>query len=105
MPSQSVDACVFSFEPRGLLSRALTALSSGEPAPNAVVTSLGTDSNSMLPTENAPTSQPARVNGTHGAGAILPSSFAICGLPSADFAVQYRNELWKPTDPSGRKKP
>src|SRR6202023_2762637 len=99
MPSQSVDAWVFSCEPRGFLSRALTATSWGEPAPNAVVTSLGTDSNSMLPTENAPTSQPARVNGTQGAGAVLPSSFVICGWPSAACAVQYRNELLKPNDP------
>ena len=52
----------------------------------------------MLATEKAPTSQPARVKGTHGAGAILLSSLTICGLPSEAFAVQYRNELLKPTE-------
>src|SRR6516162_8097272 len=69
-----------------------------------VSTSPGMLSNSILVTENAPTSQPARVNGTHGAGAVLPNSLTISGWPSAEVAVQYRNELWKPTLPFGRKK-
>jgi hypothetical protein len=45
------------------------------------------------------------VNGAHGAGKVLPFSLSISGLPSALSAVQYRNELEKPTEPSFRKKP
>src|ERR1700730_6669122 len=82
----------------------LASIPSGEPAPNTVLTSAGTLSNSILATENPPTSQPARVNGTQGAGAVLPSSLIICGLPSPLTAVQYRKELLKPTLPSGLEK-
>ena len=49
------------------------SVASGEPGPNTVSMSRPVFSNSMLATENAPTSQPARVKATHGAGAILPS--------------------------------
>jgi len=83
----------------------LTAVSTALPGPKNVVISAGTLSNSILATEKPPTSQPARVNGTHGAGAVLPVSDSICGLPSPAIAVQYRNELVKPTLPSGLKKP
>ena len=83
---------------RGKFSAAETAMSSGEPVPNTVRTSPGTLSNSILAIENAPTSQPARVNGTHGAGKVLPFSLSISGLPSPPSAVQYRNELEKPTE-------
>src|ERR1700674_1263164 len=83
----------------------LASMPSGDAGPNTVFTSAGMLSNSMLATEKAPTSQPARVNRPHGAGAILPSSLTICGLPDEAFAVQYRNELLKPTEPSERKKP
>src|SRR5260370_923860 len=73
---------------------------------NQSFTSSGMRSNSMLAVENAPTSQPARVYATHGAGAILPCSFVICAWPSAAVAVQYRNELWKPPpEPSGLNQP
>src|SRR6266481_4086532 len=81
------------------------SMPSGDVAPNTVLTSAGMLSNSILATENAPTSQPARVYGTHGAGAVLPSSLIISGLPSAAVAVQYRNEEEKPTLPSALKKP
>src|SRR5262249_6692489 len=50
--------------------------------------SAGMLSISMLATENAPKSQPARVNGTHGAGSVLPVSVSISGLPSPAIAVQ-----------------
>src|SRR5215471_2484802 len=89
----------------------LASIPSGEVAPKTVLTSAGMLSNSILATEKAPTSQPARVKGTHGAGAVLPFSLTICGLPSPavsdpfDADVQYRNELLNPTEPSGRKKP
>src|SRR4029077_17169507 len=78
---------------------------SGEFGPNTVLTSAGILSNSILAAEKPPTSQPARVKGTQGAGAILPFSLIICALPSALAPVQYRNELWKPTEPSFLKKP
>src|SRR5262249_47187443 len=87
------------------------SMPSGEPAPNTVLTSAGMLSNSIFATEKPPTSQPARVNGTHGAGAVLPFSLSICGSPSPpesdppDGEVQYRNELLNTTDPSGRKNP
>ena len=90
---------------RGNANAAVTATSSGEPVPKTVRTSAGRLSNSILAIENAPTSQPARVNGTHGAGKILPFSLSSSGLPSPASAVQYRNELVKPTEPSLRKKP
>src|SRR5262249_61185333 len=83
------------------------SMPSGEPAPNTVLTSAGMLSNSIFATEKPPTSQPARVNGTHGAGAVLPFSLSICGLPSPAVCdpflndVQYRNELQNPTPPSG----
>src|SRR5215470_2582937 len=89
----------------------LASMPSGEVGPNTVLTSLGMLSNSMLAIEKAPTSHPARVNGTHGAGAVLPCSLIISGLPSPaageppDGAVQYAKELANPTDPSERKKP
>src|ERR1700740_1299844 len=84
----------------------LASAASGELAPNTVMTSAGMLSNSMLAVEKPPTSQPARVNGTHGAGAILPNSFVICAWPSADIPVQYKNELWKPPiEPAGLNQP
>src|SRR6516164_9743723 len=98
MPSKSATALVNS---DGLFA----SIPSGDVDPNTVLTSSGIRSNSMLAVENAPTSQPARVNATHGAGAVLPSSSAICGWPSAAAAVQYKNELWKPPEPSVRNQP
>src|SRR6516165_2769550 len=96
MPSKSATAWLW---------LAAASAASGEFAPYTVMTSAGMLSNSMLAVENPATSQPARVQDTHGAGAILPSSFIIWAWPSADGPVQYRNELWKPTEPSGRKNP
>jgi hypothetical protein len=66
---------------------------------------VGRDTFELVAVEKPPTSQPARVKGTQGAGAILPFSLIICALPSALAPVQYRNELWKPTEPSFLKKP
>jgi hypothetical protein len=50
--------------------------------------SLAMFSNSILAIEKAPTSQPARANGTHGAGAYLPFGASISGSPSAIRSVQ-----------------
>src|SRR3954451_17282207 len=43
----------------------------GELPPNTVGTSTAEFSSTMLAVEKSPTVQPARVNGTHGAGVIL----------------------------------
>src|SRR4051812_12422258 len=84
-------------------------------------------SRTVLATPTLPTSQPARVYGTHGAGALrtapvpprdagsalimlkFESAEAVggvfAGLPPSVLSVQYLNEDEKPTDPSGRKYP
>jgi len=64
------------------------SVASGEPAPNTFTTSELLFSSTVLATDTLPTSQPARVNGTQGAGAILPSSFTISGVPSGMMLVQ-----------------
>ena len=45
---------------------------SAEDAPNTVGTSTAAFSSTMFAVEKSPTEQPARVNGTHGAGATPP---------------------------------
>ena len=84
-------------------------------------------SRTALAVPTLPTSQPARANGTHGAGAFrgapvppsaTESAFSMlklvsadgvggsfAGLPLSTASVQYLNEDEKPTDPSARKKP
>jgi len=84
---------------------------SGEFAPNTVIASSGRVSNSIFATENAPTSQSARVNGTQGAGWILPRWSIICGVKSigvcpekvATGSVQYAKEDMPFVVPSGLK--
>jgi hypothetical protein len=52
----------------------------------------------MFAVPTPPTSQPARVNGTHGAGVLRPVSVIMFGFVSptgSTGAVQYLNELWK----------
>src|SRR5262249_45188342 len=80
---------------------ALTSAASGEPAPNTVGMSMAVFSRMVLALATAPTSQPARVYGTHGAGAIFPNSLIIVGvvsvgvaglLGSKSGAVQYAKE-------------
>src|SRR5215813_1220084 len=79
----------------------LTSAASGELGPNTVATSMAVFSRIMLAPATTPTSQPARVYGTHGAGAIFPSSLIIWGVVSVGVAgllgskrgaVQYANE-------------
>jgi PBP superfamily domain len=72
-----------------------TSVASGDGLPKTVFTSLPVFSNSIFAIEKAPTSQPARVNGTHGAGCILPRWSTICGtftglvdVPSFTRSVQ-----------------
>src|SRR5262245_4452146 len=101
MPSQSVFTAWRAFrlakvavEPEGLAARMPLALvNCVEFGPKNVARSFGTLSNSMLATEKAPTSQPARVNGTHGAGAFLPFSVSMFGRPSPFAAVTFDSEV------------
>src|SRR3954464_13721017 len=48
------------------------SIASGEFGPNTVGTSTAAFSSTMLAVEKLPTVQPARVNGTHGAGVTPP---------------------------------
>src|SRR6266542_2851905 len=90
MPTKSAKACA------GL---ATTSAASGEPAPKTVGISMAVFSRIVFAVATAPKSQPAPVNGTHGAGAILPFSLIISGVVSVvepagskSGAVQYANE-------------
>src|SRR5438046_824625 len=60
----------------------LTSCASGESAPNTVGTSSEVFSRIVLAVATGPRAQPARVYGTHGAGAILPFSLIISGVVS-----------------------
>src|SRR5512140_3191186 len=78
---------------------AATSVASGEPAPRTVGISMAVFSSTVLATPTAPKSQPLRVKGTHGAGAILPFSLIISGVVSVVLpagskrgAVQYAND-------------
>ena len=67
----------------------------------------------MLAVEKSPTEQPARVNGTHGAGVTPPPAYAIDGFVSIEFGtggfvfvsmigdVQYVNDVAGSVVPSG----
>src|ERR671937_1712017 len=59
-----------------------TSAASGEPAPKTVGMSIAVFSRIVFAVATAPKSQPARVYGTHGAGAILPFSLIISGVVS-----------------------
>src|SRR5262245_34599208 len=90
MPTKSANPCA---------GFAATSAASGEPAPNTVGISMAVFSRTVFAVATAPTSQPARVKGTHGAGAILPFSLIISGVVSVvepagskSGAVQYANE-------------
>src|SRR5262245_3397817 len=99
MPSQSVLTDWRAFRWAKLLSLGFAArmplalVNCVDPEPKNVAKSFGTLSNSMLATEKAPTSQPARVNGTHGAGAFLPSSVSMFGRPSPFAAEAFDSEV------------
>src|SRR5258707_11931592 len=79
------------------------SIASGEPGPNTVVMSAPVFSSSRLAMETAPTLHPARVNGTHGAGAFLPSCVSILKVGSETGltkSVQYVNDVVN-VEPSG----
>src|SRR5712691_3848772 len=73
MPTKSANACP-GFE--------ATSAASGEPGPKTVGMSIAVFSRMVFAVATAPKSQPARVKGTHGAGAILPFSLIISGVKS-----------------------
>src|SRR5579862_6469711 len=111
MPSKSAAGCARTFGSDDAASVA-TSVASADGLPNTVLTSTPVLSSSRPLSENAPTSQPARVNGTHGAGWILPfwstisgTSIGLAVVPSLTRSVQYANELVKCGVPVGSKKP
>src|SRR2546427_2232127 len=59
-----------------------TSSACGEPAPKTVGMSVAMFSSTVFAVATWPTSQPARVNGTHGAGAFSPFSLIISGVRS-----------------------
>ncbi len=72
------------------------SIASGEPAPKTVVISALVFSSSMFAIETAPTLHPARVKGTHGAGAFLPAGVSRLKVGSATGStrsVQYVKEV------------
>src|ERR1700730_4545035 len=81
MPMKSADA---------LGECELTSWACGELVPYTLATSPRL-SNAVLAVPMLPTLQPARVNGTHGAGAFLPAAVSMFGVPSGVVFVQY----WK----------
>ena len=79
---------------------AFASAACGEVAPNTVGMSMLVFSSSMFAVATPPTLQPARVNGTQGAGAFSPCavsmlkvvSFPAAGVGSKSGAVQYAND-------------
>src|SRR5262249_61709882 len=65
--------------PPACVGLAWASAASGDLLPKTVAMPLPIFSRAMLAVLMAPTLQPVRVNGTHGAGAILPSAPAIRG--------------------------
>src|SRR5262249_23177624 len=101
MPTKSANVCVAGVP--GLSPAAWIA--SGEPAPKTVAMSIPVFSRIVFAAPTAPKSHPARVKGTHGAGATLPFSLIIVGAKSVwaaggnggpvgskSAAVQYAND-------------
>jgi hypothetical protein len=78
IPTKSVEA---------RLESALASAASGELAPNTLGKSGPTFSRIVLAAATEPTSQPARVKGTQGAGAALPSGVTIVGAASLGVEV------------------
>src|SRR2546425_5456731 len=85
---------------------AAASAASGEPGPKKVAMLL-TRSRTVLSSPIAPKLQPARVKGTHGAGAFLPSALSTSGcdevVPSklTTRSVQYAKERARWLKPFG----
>src|SRR5882672_6833069 len=103
MPMKSVRALARAAVPDGAAFEALASFHSGEPAPNTWVMSpkapVPVFSRMALAVETPPQSQPARVNGTHGAGVVFCPSVTMFGsgsrvpVESSTRSVQYLKEL------------
>ena len=85
----------------------VASANSGDPVPNTFVMSplavVAVFSSSMLAVPTPPTSQPARVNGAHGAGVFLPPVVTMFGFGSnvaSTGSVQYLNDDEKRVVPS-----
>jgi hypothetical protein len=78
MPTKSANVCP-GFD--------ATSCASGELAPKTVGMSMAVFYRIVLAVATVPKSQPARVNGTHGAGVIFPFSLIISGLVSVGVVV------------------
>src|SRR5436190_5097737 len=95
----------------------VASATSGDPVPNTFVMSpagpVPVFSSTVLASATAPKSQPARVYGTHGAGAFFatpPSPLTMFGIGSVGVAltssvrsVQYLNDDDELVEPSARK--
>src|SRR6266568_5123128 len=89
----------------------LTSAASVELAPKTVGMSVAMFSSTVFAVATWPTLQPARVYGTHGAGALLPSAVSMLNLVSVGVevvgsnsgSVQYANETPRLVVPFGLK--
>src|SRR5258708_5123744 len=102
IPTKSANACP------GLLA---TSCACTEPAPKTVGMSVAIFSRIVFAVATAPTLHPARVDATHGAGALCPSavnmlncvSVGVLVVGSKIGSVQYANETPRLLLPSGLK--
>ncbi len=78
MPTKSANACPGLF---------VTSCASGEPAPNTVGISVAIFSSIVFAVATAPKLQPARVNGTQGAGAFMPWAVSMLKVVSVGADV------------------
>src|SRR5262249_19476297 len=82
-PTKSVCALARAAVPDGAAFESTASFHCGEPEPKTLVMSpvgpVPVFSSTMFAEAMAPTSQPARVYGTHGAGAFIPSGVIIFG--------------------------
>src|SRR5713101_8358069 len=95
MPSKSATAWL-----KLLFASASAAASTVGSLANTVLISPFTFSSSMFAMEAAPTLQPARVQGTHGAGAFFPSGVIIKNdgsVVALTMSVQYWNDEANPS--------
>ncbi len=103
MPTKSVNALARAAVPGGAAFEATASLHSGDPVVNASDMSpngpVPMFSSSMFASETAPKSQPARVNGTQGAGVFFCPSVIMFGngsvvpVESSTRSVQYLNAV------------
>src|SRR5919108_3027629 len=99
MPTKSVRALARAAVPEGAAFEAIASFHSGDPVPNASLMSpngpVPVFSSSMFAVETPPKSQPARVNGTQGAGVVFWLSVTMFGsgslapVESSTRSVQY----------------